>query len=311
MDSIIRPADRRDTAALVALIASEGSSVVTGDISHDQIAPDGYVAQRMVALAHDGSLLGSSWVARAPWRPDGWFELQVVVDSAQRGQGIGTALVVDALQLLEQQGWRTLQCHVRDGDAVALRFAQQHGFSLSQRFFTMVLDVASFDANAFQAVVQTAEAAGFSFFTFADVANQPDAARKLYELNRRLAPDLPGNDDSFPTFEEYAHEIIGADWFRPEGQFIVADGERWVGLVGMGFDDAARTMSHEFSAVDRAYRGRRLGMALKVQSAMLAQRLNMERIVTGNDSTNTAIVALNHTLGYREQPGICKLLRER
>ena len=54
-----------------------------------------------------------------------------------------------------------------------------------------------------------------------------------------------------------------------------------------------------FSAVDRAYRGRRL-----------AQELNMERIVTGNDVGNAAIVAVNRKLGYRQQPGICKLLRE-
>ncbi|XSG77275.1 hypothetical protein ACP8Y2_09730 [Herpetosiphon llansteffanensis] len=52
-------------------------------------------------------------------------------------------------------------------------------------------------------------------------------------------------------------------------------------------------------------------MALKVESDLLAQRLKMERIVTGNDTRNKAIVAPNHALGYKEQPGMGKLLRER
>jgi len=36
----------------------------------------------------------------------------------------------------------------------------------------------------------------------------------------------------------------------------------------------------------------------------------MERSVTGNDVGNAAIVAVNRKLRYRQQPGICKLLRE-
>jgi RimJ/RimL family protein N-acetyltransferase len=312
MDITLRPATAADAAAIARLIDLEQSQAVTGNPPRpdDSARPAGYLARHGVALAGAGSLLGFSWASRAPWRPEGWFELQVTVEPGQRRRGIGSALAAEGLAFLASLGALTIQGQVRDDDAAALRFAQRHGFVISQHFFTMVLDLADFDAAALLPVVAEAEAAGFSFFTFADAAGQPGAAHKLYELNRRLAPDLPGNDDSFPSFEQYAHEILGADWFRPEGQFIAADGERWVGLVGMGFDDELRQLSHEFSAVDRAYRGRRLGQALKIKSALLAQDLNMERIVTGNDVSNAAIVAVNRKLGYRQQPGICKLLRQ-
>ena len=68
-----------------------------------------------------------------------------------------------------------------------------------------------------------------------------------------------------------------------------------------------RTAAHEFTAVDRAYRGRAVARALKARAALDARAAGLRRVVTGNDATNAAIIAVNTALGYQASPGHVRL----
>ncbi|MCP2013505.1 GNAT superfamily N-acetyltransferase [Deinococcus sp. HSC-46F16] len=178
-----------------------------------------------------------------------------------------------------------------------------------QRFVTMTLEVEGADEELLDGVVRRAHGNGFSLFTFGDTGATAEARRKLYDLNRRLAPLLPGNGDEFPTFEEYEREIVEANWFRPEGQLIAAHGNHWVGLVGLGFYEEGRRLHHEFTAVDPAYQGRGVALALKAWSVQKARTWGVREIRTGNDASNAAIIGVNRRLGYALRPGVVKLRR--
>jgi hypothetical protein len=68
-------------------------------------------------------------------------------------------------------------------------------------------------------------------------------------------------------------------------------------------------MHHSFTGVLRAYRGRRLALALKLLSISAAQRYDVDYLYTNNDSSNAPMLAINRRLGYQESPGIHMLIR--
>lgn len=294
-------AERQQIAELAKRLRIDESN------TSDQL--EGSIRRYAVAADPNGTIHGYSRITRTPWRAPGWFELLIAVAPEQRRHGIGAALYDEALPTLAAYGATLLDVEISDRSDDGVRFAQQRGFTITQHFVANELDVATADHALLQAAIDRVTDTGIRLFTFADVQRQPDARDRLYELNRRLAPDLPGNDDSFPSLEEYVHEIIEADWFRAESQFIAADGDRWIGLVGVGFGPEPDMMQHHFSAVDRAYRGRGIGQALKAQSILLARQRGVRLIITGNDATNTAILEVNRKLGYQQRPGIYRLQR--
>ena len=310
MSTLFRTFRPHDLTALRALHEQDGPSPTMDRAATQEADADhaGESLHRFVA-EEDGRVLGYSYLARSAWHPEGWVQCEVFVQPHARRRGLGSELLRLAVAHAQEGGAVSMTTWASGTRPEAERFARAHGFEEVQRFVTMTLTVAEADPAPLEALVAGARARGISLLTFADTGGTPGARRKLHELNRRLAPLLPGNGDEFPSFEEYEREIIEADWFRAEGQLIAADGERWVGLVGLGFYEEGRQLRHEFTAVDPAYRGRGVALALKAWSVQKAAAWGAHEIRTGNDASNAAIIGVNRRLGYRLTPGVVKLRR--
>lgn len=305
----IRAFEASDLAALRALHEqSQTEPTVDRAATQEEDAPGEETLQRFVADEGSGPV-GYGYVARSSWHPEGWFQGEVVVLPAARRQGVGSALTSRVVSQAKDLGGVQLTAWVNGRVSEFEHFALRRGFEEVQRFVTMTLDVSKADEGQLAQWVAQAQEQGVSLFSFEETGRTHEARQKLYELNRRLAPLLPGNGDEFPTFEEYEREIIEAEWFRPEGQLIAAQGEHWVGLVGLGFYEEGRRLDHEFTALDPAYQGRGLALALKAWSVQQAKAWGVQEIRTGNDASNTAIISLNQRLGYVLQPGGVKLRR--
>jgi RimJ/RimL family protein N-acetyltransferase len=301
-------AEREKADTLLHQLGARGDAPPQRDTS-EEMQQSGYVLRYWLAEAAEDNACGAAVLFRQPWRPPGVFSLQIGVVPEKRRQGMGSALFHEALSVACSLDAKRLLAEVDGNNSDALAFAQGHGFTLIQQFRTMVLDVADFPFARFSPLVERAAQKGVHVFSFAEVGDTVENRRKLYELNKRLAPDIPGNGEEFPDFEEYTHEIIEADWFRSEGQFIAARGEQWVGLMGIGFDSEKTIATHEFTAVDRAFRGQGIGQALKVRGIGYAAALGAKELRTGNDEQNAAMLAINRKLGYREQLGVARLER--
>lgn len=288
---------------------------------HDQIAPavDHATTQKEDTRGEDvlqrfvvevgSELVGFGYVARSAWHPDGDYQGEVFVVPSARRQGVGSALLGHMLTRAEHLGATSLTTWVNGQVRESEQFAVRRGFEEVQRFVTMTVNISATNTSELDLWITQARQNGVSLFTFEDTGRTRDARRKLYELNRRLAPLLPGNGDEFPTYEEYEREILDAEWFRAEGQLIAAEGGHWVGLVGLGFYEEGRRLHHEFTAVDPAYQGRGIALALKAWSIQKARAWGVREIRTGNDASNTAIISLNRRLGYHLQQGVVKLRR--
>ncbi|MFC4453619.1 GNAT family N-acetyltransferase [Deinococcus sonorensis] len=305
----IRPFQASDLAALQALYESAGlPPAVDQAVTQPEDTLGDDALQRFVATDGRG-LVGCAYVARSAWHPPGWYQGEVFVRPIARRRGVGSALAGRVEALAGTLGAETLTTWV-DGQAPAAEhFAVRRGFAVVQRFVTMTLNVAHTEGEALDHWVSAARQRGVTLFSYEETGGTGDAPWRLYELNRRLAPLLPGNGEAFPTFEDYRREILEAAWFRPEGQLIAAVGDRWVGLAGLGFYEEGRRLHHEFTAVDAAYQRRGIALALKAWSVQRARAWGVREIRTGNDHSNTAIIELNRRLGYTLQPGVVKLRR--
>jgi GNAT superfamily N-acetyltransferase len=191
----------------------------------------------------------------------------------------------------------------------SLAFAQRRGFAIDRHGLPSRLDLATFDERPFAGAVERAETQGVRFFSLADTGNTLEAREKLYELNRTTGQDIPGSDPTFPPFEDFSRSVFEASWFRADGQILAADGDRWVGLAAVGYNEETRTAYNAFTGVDRDYRGRGLALALKLLAIQRAREYGATSMRTGNDSRNAPILAINRKLGYRPLPGHYRLIR--
>ncbi len=309
MQLTIRPYQPGDLSELRALhgVSQWSPTVDRAAVQQgDELGAD--TLQRVVAV-DEGRLVGYGYVARSAWHPSGWFQSEVLVVPGMRRQGAGAALTQQCLALAQELGATSLTTWTNGRMPEFEAFASRRGFHAVQRFVTMTLQVSEADDALLARLVARASGEGVRLFSFAETGNTPEARRRLYELNRRLAPLLPGNGDEFPTFSEYEREILDAEWFRAEGQLIAATADRWIGLVGLGFYEDGQALQHEFTAVDPAMQGRGVAQALKSWSVQKAKEWGVRVVRTGNDASNAPIIAVNRRLGYDLAPGVVKLRR--
>lgn len=309
MKYVIQPFIRQDLAAFRNLHEQDRTSPTVDRVLTQEEDTFGDETLRRMVAREGLAVLGYSYVARSLWNPQGNFQSEVFVRQDARKEGIGSALINEVVSWAKAHGAATLTAWVSSEPTQYLQFAERHNFRVVQRFVTMVLEVRNADERVLEERLEAARQQGVSLFSFADTGKTDAARHKLYELNRRLAPYLPGNGDEFPSFEEYEKEIIEADWFRADGQLIAADDDHWMGLVGLGFYDEGKRLHNEFTAVDPSYRRRGVAQALKAWSVILARTLGANEIRTGNDASNEAIIGVNRQLGYRFEPGVVKLQR--
>ena len=265
------------------------------------------IYQRVAAFDDNGQMVGFHTVLRNSWMRPGHFWMRVIVDAAHRRLGTGTLLLEDAIGFMQAQNATHIESEVWDDCALCLQFAQKRGFSIERHTFESRLDLSTFDEAPFAGTV---EASGMRFFTLADLGNTLEAQQKLYEINRRCAADNPSNEGwSFPPFEAFRKHVFDASWFRADGQIIAADGDNWVGIAAVGYYVNTNSMYNAFTGVDRAYRGRKIALALKLLAIQCARKYGASSILTDNDSLNAPMLAINRKLGYQQEPGIYRLLR--
>jgi GNAT superfamily N-acetyltransferase len=269
------------------------------------------IQQYTVAVDADGTLVGFGNTIRDPWMPPGHFWTRTVVDPTYQRQGIGSMLLDHGLAFAREHGATHLDGEVRDLCADCLRFVEQRGFQIERHLYESRLDLTKFDESRFAGTVEEVEASGIRFLTLADMGNTLENQQKLYELNRTCAADNPGNEGwGFPSFEDFRKRVFLASWFRADGQILAADGERLVGIAAVGIYEQNNGAHNAFTGVERAYRGRKIALALKLLAIRCARKYGADNFLTDNDSKNAPMLAINRKLGYQSEPGIYVLVRE-
>lgn len=114
-------------SALIPQLSSSAPPLTDADLSDIASSPGTVL---LVARDDEGLIVGSLTlvVFRAPTGPRAWIE-DVVVDASTRGQGIGAALVREALDRATSAGARTVDLTSRPSRQAANRLYVRLGFA--------------------------------------------------------------------------------------------------------------------------------------------------------------------------------------
>ena len=299
---------RTDAAEMARLYSYTTAESITPETARDWWTQrEGEIRVTMLALDENRRAIGYWDVQRETWMKPGYFFIKVIVAPAARGHGLGAQMYHDVLEAARKYGATHLESDIREGDVVSLKFAQARGFKIIHHSFESTLDLTEFDEHRFDDLMARVHAVGFRFFSLAEAGVTDENKHRLYEVNRAAALDNPGNDGIFPDFYAFSKNVFEASWFRADTQILASHADHWVGLSAIGIYPADNHAYNAFTGVLRDYRGRGLAQALKLQTILLAKKQGVRYVRTNNDSNNAPMLAINRKLGYKPEPGICRI----
>lgn len=268
----------------------------------------GYDRSRVVAVNEQNELLGYVWVWRAPWTEPGYVCMTLVVEPEVQKQGVGEALLRHAYDWAEGIGASAFITVVWDDQPEALGFANKRGFIVERHTYQSVLQLkpASSDLKVSDPAAVLQEN-GLRLLTLADEPGE-ESERKLYDLSVATMRDIPGHFGDVPDYTEWKKWYLQVDGFTPELVFIAADGNRFVGMANVIYIQATNGMYHEYTCVDRAYRGRKAALSLKLAAICEGIKRNSDYIRTDNDSMNAPMLHINRKLGYKPLRGNYRII---
>jgi GNAT superfamily N-acetyltransferase len=265
--------------------------------------PPGRISRRMVVENEEHFIIGYSFAGHEVWSPAGHFSVWLIVDPAFRGQGTGTLLYDELERFVLANGADELIMEVNENDPPSQCFAEKRGFTIDRHQFESVLDLDRFDEGPYQDVVPSVEATGIRFFSLAEAGNTGAALRKLHAVNYASMMDIPGAQNDWLPFDTFEAYVRQADWFLPAGQLLAADGDEYVGLAAVQLIPEKQGAYNLITGVIRAYRGRKIALALKLLAIRYARKNGARYLRTHNDSLNVPMLAINRKLGYQPLSG--------
>ena len=263
--------------------------------------------KKRIVAEEDGPLVGAVELYHRPSRfhPDRYgFDMWVLPDRRRRGHG--SALHEAAVTMLRERNALAATGGVKETMTDGVAFTRKRGWVEVQRDWESRLVVAGFDFDKFAGAAERVAAQGIRISTLADeLARDPDAAQKAYELTDHCRRDVPAMDaPTDVTFEEWKKDWLDAPSFLPEAFFVAIDGDgRWLGMSNLqkSIEDPS-FIWQGLTGVRREARGKGLAMALKLETVRHAQHLGVDHIKTWNDQRNQPMLAINVAMGFARQP---------
>ncbi len=254
-----------------------------------------------------GQVLGFGRVNHAWWmfHPQK-FMVEVLVDPMYRRNGNGRT-IYDQLELkLKELHATTAWATVKENLPASVAFAVKRGFVEKKRMWESWLDPSRVDSDLFQKYAEKASGQGIKISTLgAEKVNGPEKVRELYELSQELEGDVPFPVPYTPiSYEQWVRSMLESPSLLPDGFLVASDGNRYVGhSIVFRIDKEPNSLWQIMTGVRREYRGRGIGMALKLGVIDFARRNGYNMIKTWNHSDNAPMLAVNARLGFKREVG--------
>ena len=226
------------------------------------------------------------WSVPTPGKGRFW----IGVLPAARRRGIGTALYEEALGHLRSHGaWRARTSV--DDDPDGTRFLEQRGFERSKVDRVSALQLTR------AGLPEPSVPEGFEVVPLGQARNRE---HDLYEICVAGEIDMPGDEpETELSFDDWRQDDYGSPALSDEGSFVAHAGGRAVSLAFLAVDPERRLAYNQMTATLPEFRRRGLALAVKLAAARWAAANGYERIVTENEATNVAMLAVNEQMGYR------------
>ncbi len=263
----------------------------------------------VVAENEQVGLLGFFWALRDKNVPDRWY-FDLFVRPDQRGQGIGRQMYEDLLQNLIKRQAKVLETRIQDNWPDCLAFTERRGFREVRHRIMMTLNLDSFDDRPYDAIIADLKSEGFQFTSMEELGNTEDAQRKLYLLNETTGMETLGasGEPSWDSFEDFQKSVCQSAWYKPGGQKVAIDTTTGI-FAAMSAITRVEGNTYAYNlhtGVDKRYRGRKLGQAVKVTALRYARDvLKVHEVRTHHNTKNLPMIAIDEKFGYTRLSGTC------
>jgi GNAT superfamily N-acetyltransferase len=224
------------------------------------------------------------------FRQDTRLALDLHVRPELRGRGIGGSLLVQLLGRARALGAAVVRTYAPQGDRGWDALADRHSLQIVEfdRFLLLEVDYAT-----------TLDRAGPTARPLS--CEEPGSEHEAWQLEQALHAALDTSARWVPeSFEAWRARVLEAPGSSPETVLVTRapDGEL-AGICALRVcAGQADTIYHAFTGVAEAARGQGHGVALKQAAIRRARELGARRLIADTSPGNTAMLALNHRLGY-------------
>ncbi len=255
-------------------------------------------------VEQDGSLVGYGGYWQHPWiyHPQK-FDLAIVVARNYRKRGIGSTLYDTTVSEVTAFDPILFRCSAYEEEPDSMKFAEKRGFTEALRLGSAHLDVNACDLTPYEELEKKLTSEGIRFTAFPELESDPDRNRKLFELEKDVCRDIPG-EDNFDNvdFDTFVKDGLGRPDLLHDFFTVALDGDRYVGMCFVGLNAADNTLKQYLTGVRSEYRSRGIALALKARVIALAKKRGHPLIETLNDVENAPMLAVNNRLGFQPQP---------
>ncbi|WP_192342216.1 GNAT family N-acetyltransferase [Streptomyces sp. VITNK9] len=287
----LRPDDPADVAAFahVRHLALPYILWTPEGVVHHLVHTHPDARSRSLVVEEDGETIGTAQLGLVHDSPEpGQAYLNAYVRPDRVRRGAGGLLVRTAEEYLATEGATKVFAWVLDEPA-CLAFAARHGYGRRRSAHFLRLDL----ANA-ALPEPPPPAPGVELCSAADFADDP---RPLFELDAETLADEPSDVDvEFTDYEAWLAETWRHPLLNRELTTVaVVDGQP--AAFSVAYTDGTR-YSTAMTGTARAHRGRGLAKLTKTDSLRRARAAGYTEALTGNDTDNGPMLAINKWLGY-------------
>ncbi len=286
------------------------------NILNDPPVQRAHIRERWLAR-EDGQAVGAAKITFPRLDNTHVMELQIVVHPQARRRGVGRALLDVALQRARDEQRTCVMGEVprrlngnQPAECPGAAFAEAAGAKEALAETCRVLDLDGLGEARLEALETEARARAGGYDVVQWSGPAPDElVPDLAWLTSRLSTDAPLGDLAWEEenwdVERYREEEAGAlardyAWVTTAARHM--ESGRLVAYSDIGVSIHRPEIAHQWTTiVDRAHRGHRLGMLIKVGNLRLLRREQpaAQRIVTRNADSNAHMLAINLAMGFR------------
>ncbi|WP_102127293.1 GNAT family N-acetyltransferase [Deinococcus planocerae] len=251
--------------------------------------------------------IGHDDFAFEEWRY--WGNLAVHPDA--RGRGIGSALYDTLLERVRARGAREVRTMLTDAPHhdPGRAFLERRGFCVSWERYESRLNTAEVDLGSLGGLLDRVQSEGLELRSVAELADDPERDRRLWELDWLLFQDVPmGSALTKRPFEAWVRQEVEDPTFAPELSFVALRPGLDDPLTGpyVAYTTLMQTPGGPYvigmTGVRRGDRGRGVAKALKVAAMRALAGRGGGEIRTMNDKPNAAMLEMNRALGFKRGP---------
>lgn len=239
-------------------------------------------------------------VATAPYAPDDHLAAIISVDPMYTGKGLGTQMLAHLELESAVRGFNGLVATVREDANVTQAWVEARGFARFAQRFDSLLDLDTFNKHAHAATLKNATLLGL---TFTDTTGVTEAQwQQVLELFCSLLLDTPDMEGLPPWSHERCRAVLRDNSAAPPEWIVVAwAADKPVGLT-VGHWMGMEVYSY-FTGVLPEWRGRNVGLALKLLLIEAARSQDIVSMRATNLDRNKPILRVNAALGFTKVSG--------